>query len=84
MILDTNALSAWADGAAAVRPALSSAARLVVPAVALGEYLFGILQSRHRERYERWLAGNLAGAHEEIGNKAPQATRRTLPKSAVP
>src|SRR6266446_9659256 len=59
MILDTNALSAWADGAASVHPALSSAARLVLPAVVLGEYLFGILQSRHRRRYEQWLAANL-------------------------
>src|ERR1041384_3197691 len=62
MILDTNALSAWADGTAAVRPALSSASRLVVPAVTLGEYLFGIRQSRHRQRYERWLAVNLPAA----------------------
>jgi tRNA(fMet)-specific endonuclease VapC len=59
MILDTNALSAWADGATTIRPALSSAARLVVPAVVLGEYLFGILQSRHRQRYEKWLLSNL-------------------------
>lgn len=59
MILDTNALSAWADGTAAVGAALSAATRRVVPVVALGEYLFGILQSRHRQRYEQWLAANL-------------------------
>ncbi|MCI0534991.1 MAG: PIN domain-containing protein [Verrucomicrobiales bacterium] len=59
MILDTNALSAWADGTAAIGAALSSAGRLVLPAVALGEYLFGILQSRHRQRYEDWLTANL-------------------------
>ncbi len=59
MILDTNALSAWADGNAAMRPVLSSAPRLVLPAVVIGEYLFGVLQSRYRQRYEQWLAANL-------------------------
>ncbi len=59
MILDTNALSAWAEGTLSAREAFRSATRLVLPAVALGEYLFGILQSRHRQRYEQWLAANL-------------------------
>ena len=56
MILDTNALSAWAEGLAAVEAPLRSAERLVVPSVVLGEYYFGIRQSRHRNRYEEWLA----------------------------
>ena len=51
MILDTNALSAWAEGIAAVEFPLRSARRLVVPSVVLGEYYFGIRQSRHRRRY---------------------------------
>ena len=55
MILDTNALSAWAEGLAAVETPLRSADRLVVPSVVLGEYYFGIRQSRHRIRYEEWL-----------------------------
>ncbi len=55
MILDTNALSAWADGRAAVKDPLRAAARLVVPSVVLGEYFFGIRRSRHRSRYEDWL-----------------------------
>lgn len=59
MILDTNALSAWADGNPACRPAFLQAAKLVVPAIVLGEYLYGIRQSRHRQRYEDWLAQNL-------------------------
>ena len=59
MILDTNALSAWADGNPAVRGHLQSAARVMVPVVVLGEYLFGILQSRYRQRYEEWLDQNL-------------------------
>ena len=59
MIIDTNALSAWAEGTRAVEPVLLSAGRLVVPTVVLGEYCFGIWQSRHRRRYEEWLGQNL-------------------------
>lgn len=55
MILDTNALSAWAEGLPVVETALRSADRLVVPSVVLGEYYFGIRQSRHRTRYQDWL-----------------------------
>ena len=55
MILDTNALSAWAEGLPAIEPHLLSADRLVVPSIVLGEYYFGIRQSRHRRRYEVWL-----------------------------
>jgi predicted nucleic acid-binding protein len=62
VILDTNALSAWADGNPQVRSAFISATRLVVPSVVLGEYWFGILQSRYRERYEQWLTENLPSA----------------------
>lgn len=56
MIPDTSALSAWAEGRAAIEAHLRSAERLVVPSVVLGEYYFGIRQSRHRSRYEEWLA----------------------------
>ena len=55
MILDTNALSAWVEGLATVEDAFRSADRVVVPSVVLGEYYFGIRQSRHRSRYEEWL-----------------------------
>ena len=56
MILDTNALSAWAEGRASVKAPLRAADRLVVPSIVLGEYCFGIRLSRHRSRYEDWLA----------------------------
>ena len=55
MILDTNALSAWAEGDPAVEASLRSAGQLVVPSIVLGEYYFGIRQSPHRDRYEDWL-----------------------------
>lgn len=60
MILDTNALSAWADGNPACRSAFAEAARLIVPVIVLGEYQYGIRQSRHRTRYEDWLACSLS------------------------
>ena len=59
MILDTNALSAWADGDPAIEPLLRTASRLVIPVVVLGEFEFGIRQSRHASRYAEWLAVNL-------------------------
>ncbi len=62
MILDTNALSAWADGNPACRSAFLEASRLVIPAIVLGEYLYGIRQSRHRARYDEWLAQSLPHA----------------------
>ena len=55
MILDTNALSAWAEGDPAVEASLRSAGQLVVPSIVLGEYYFGIRQSPHHDRYEDWL-----------------------------
>ena len=60
MILDTNALSAWAEGLTAVQAPLRSARRLVVPCIVLGEYYFGIRQSRRRRGYEDWLSGSLS------------------------
>jgi len=55
MILDTNALSAWAEGRESIRHPLLEADMLVVPAIVLGEYLSGIARSRHRDEYVSWL-----------------------------
>ena len=60
MMLDTNALSAWAEGDRLIEPVLRSATRLVVPVVVLGEFEYGIRQSRHAQRYADWLSTNLA------------------------
>jgi hypothetical protein len=59
MILDTNGLSAMADGDRAIESALLSTPRLAVPVVVLGEYRYGIRQSRGRMEYERWLAESI-------------------------
>jgi tRNA(fMet)-specific endonuclease VapC len=61
VILDTNGLSAVADGDPALEPILRRAAEIALPVIVLGEYRYGIRQSRHRVRYERWLAEALAG-----------------------
>lgn len=56
MILDTNALSALADGDVALEPVLRQATEMAIPVIVLGEYQFGIRRSRNRKPYERWLA----------------------------
>ena len=59
MILDTNALSAFVDGEAAVGARLSVQARVAIPVIVLGEFRYGISGSRHRNAYERWLEDHL-------------------------
>lgn len=60
MILDTNALSAAAEESPGILPVLARANRLSLPVIVIGEYRFGIAQSRHRARYRRWLDGLIA------------------------
>ncbi len=61
MILDTNAISALADGSPEFELALRDVGAIELPVIALGEFRFGILRSRHRQRYDTWLAA-LVGA----------------------
>lgn len=56
MILDTNGLSAMADGDSQLEPLLEQASEVAIPVIVLGEYRYGIRQSRNRTRYERWLS----------------------------
>jgi predicted nucleic acid-binding protein len=55
VILDTNALSALADGSETFEAAATNVARFSIPVVTLGEFLFGVTRSRHRARYTAWL-----------------------------
>lgn len=55
MILDTNALTAIADGDPGATRVFLRAGEIEVPVIVLGEYRFGIGQSHHRQEYERWL-----------------------------
>ena len=59
MILDTNALSAFVDGDAAVGEVLRRQPRAAIPVIVLGEFRYGIAQSRHRSTYEAWLERQL-------------------------
>ena len=61
MILDTNGLSALADGDLTLEPILRQADGIALPVIVLGEYRYGIRQSRSRVRYERWLAEAITG-----------------------
>jgi tRNA(fMet)-specific endonuclease VapC len=55
LILDTNALSAIAEGETGATEKFTRARQVAIPVIVLGEYRFGIAQSRHRREYERWL-----------------------------
>lgn len=78
MILDTNGLSALAEGDDALRPILREAVEVSVPVIVLGEFRYGVAQSRHRARYERWLAEYLPGFRILDIDE-----RTTIPYSAV-
>ncbi len=55
MILDTNALSAIAEGEPGATEIFARARQVAIPVIVLGEYRFGIAHSRHKREYERWL-----------------------------
>ena len=55
MIVDTNALSAFADGSSLAIAALQAASEVSVPVIVLGEFRYGIMHSRRHREYEAWL-----------------------------
>ena len=55
MILDTNALSAFADGEPDAVAEIGKAPQIAIPVIVMGEFLFGIAQSRRRAEYEGWI-----------------------------
>lgn len=55
MILDTNGVSALAEGESALESILRKANRVAIPVIVLGEYRYGISQSREQKRYQEWL-----------------------------
>ena len=59
MILDTSALSAFVDGEAGVGEILRRQAQVAIPVIVLGEFRYGIAESRHRAVYEAWLESHL-------------------------
>lgn len=55
MILDTNALSAVADDVPAAVEIYKGAEAVALSVISVGEFRFGIAQSRRRTEYENWL-----------------------------
>lgn len=73
MLVDTNALSAWADGKNSVHPHLSAAEILFIPSIVLGEFYFGIQRSRHHQEYRAWLQKILPQIRvANVGHKTAQ------------
>ena len=88
MILDTNALSAFIDGDDDIGRVLRIQPRAAIPVIVLGEFRYGIVQSRHRQAYEAWLAAHLShfdllGITEET-TVAYAAVRVALKRSGRP
>jgi len=61
VIIDTNALSAFADGSSRVGTALREAEQPSVPVLVLGEFQYGVAHSSRRRHYEEWLERYLPG-----------------------
>lgn len=88
MILDTNALSAWAEGDRSIEPVLRSVSEVVIPVIVLGEFDFGIRQSRHYQRYAEWLVASLDSVEIALIDRevahAYGAVRLELKKAGTP
>lgn len=55
MILDTNALSGFLDGDPEAIVMVRESHIVAIPVIVVGEFAFGIAQSRHRDVYQRSL-----------------------------
>jgi len=55
VILDSNGVSALAEGESALESILRKANRVAIPVIVVGEYRYGISRSREQKRYEEWL-----------------------------
>lgn len=55
MILDTNALSAFGKGNPKVRELIAAATGPFLPVVVLGEFRFGLMSARDRDKRMGWL-----------------------------
>ena len=88
MILDTNGLSALAEGEPGLEPLLRRAAQVAIPVIVLGEYRYGISQSRNHIHYEQWLAEYLPSFRildvDERTTISYSAVRRELRKAGTP
>jgi tRNA(fMet)-specific endonuclease VapC len=56
VILDTNAVSAFAEGNASVREKIATRPGPYLPVIVVGEYRFGLLEARDRQRRLAWIS----------------------------
>jgi len=88
VILDTNGLSALAEGEPGLEPLLRRATQVAIPVIVLGEYRYGISQSRNHIYYEQWLAEYLPSFWildvDERTTIPYSAVRRELKKAGTP
>lgn len=88
MILDTKGLSALAEGQPGLEPLLRRAAQVAIPVIVLGEYRYGISQSRNHIHYEQWLTEYLPIFRildvDERTTISYSAVRRELKKAGTP
>ena len=61
MILDTNAISEFADEVQEVITIVGGAEEVAIPVVVLGEFRYGIAHSSKERAYEEWLEHLLPG-----------------------
>jgi predicted nucleic acid-binding protein len=64
VILDTNVISAMAEGDTALEKVLPDVRSQFIPVICLGEYRAGIIRSRSRQELDRWL--NLLASSRRI------------------
>lgn len=85
MILDTHGLSAMADGDRELEILLRTVNELAIPVIVLGEYRYGIMQSRDRRRYEAWLTALVANCRvlrvDEAGAREYASIRAELKRA---
>jgi tRNA(fMet)-specific endonuclease VapC len=88
LILDTNAISAAADENLLVAELLAQANEVALPVVAIGEYRYGISQSRYKARYWAWLDEFIRDARvlqvDELTTRYYAAIRVELRKAGKP
>jgi predicted nucleic acid-binding protein len=80
MILDTDALSALADDEPAVVRVYRQAASMELPVIVLGEYRFGIGQSRRRGEY----AALCRDSSSTQKGRSPHPLKRSLDRCTLP
>jgi len=88
VILDTNAVSAFAESNPSVRERIAAGPGPYLPVIVIGEYRFGLLGSRDRERRLAWLeqlVRNWTVLEVSVGTAATYAEiRQSLKERATP